>query len=208
MNDIKYTDYGISLYGNLGRAFTRKYKRSAKNIKIKCDTIKDVIFALDANFPGFRKLFRKFMHYRVVNGKTLLEGNHLSKEEIELKQSKRIWHIMPVAECCGGNGILTSIIGIVLMVVGYVLSPYTGGASLVLTKIGAAVLFAGISQMLSPSPNTDYGNNEKPAEKPSYLFDGPTNSVEPGLARPLVYGEVFIGSVTVSGGVRIVDIEV
>ncbi|MET4190678.1 MULTISPECIES: hypothetical protein [unclassified Bradyrhizobium] len=62
---------------------------------------------------------------------------------------------------------------------------------------GAAVLFAGVSIMLTPTPKAaDSGTTDDN----SFFFNGATNTVREGVVVPLVYGRVIAGSVVVSGG--------
>lgn len=187
----------ISLYGGLARMFERKYDYNPKNIPIKVKSVKEMICALEANFPGFRKMFKKAGQYRITNGNDLYRGKGIVEEEIEMLQGKSAWHIMPVA--CGCGDFVQVIVGVALIIVG----AYTGNPALI--KLGIGLTLMGVSQLLAPSPQSNANDNEKPDERPSYLFDGPRNTVEPGLTIPVVYGESFIGSITVSGGVRVMD---
>jgi len=187
----------ISLYGSLARKFEKKYNFSAKNIEIIAKTAKDVINALEANFPGFKKLIRRSGYYRITNGQSLTNGLSLGDEEVEMKFRKKQWHIMPVA--CGCSAAFRVVIGVVLIAVGIYTQQYW------LASIGFGLAMGGVSEMLAPSPTSNADDNERPDERPSYLFDGPKNTVEPGLTIPVVYGECFAGSITVSGGLRVID---
>jgi predicted phage tail protein len=62
---------------------------------------------------------------------------------------------------------------------------------------GAAIMFAGISIMLTPTPETPADQDELS----SFFFNGAVNSVKEGIVVPLVYGRVIAGSVVVSGGI-------
>jgi predicted phage tail protein len=61
--------------------------------------------------------------------------------------------------------------------------------------------------MLSPTPQTDsYSDRERPGERPSFLFDGPTNTSTQGLPVPLIYGRMRVGSIVVSADLSADDI--
>lgn len=189
----------INLYGSLARKFEKKYNYSSKNIPIEVTSGKEMIQALESNFRGFRQLIKKSGLYKLVKGVTLINGKNISKDELEMNFSKDSWHLMPIS--FGSSGAFQAIFGAVIFVVGvYTEQPW-------LMQLGAAMMLGGIAQMMSPNPGVgNYDDNEKSDERPSYLFDGPKNTVEPGLTIPVVYGEVYIGSISVSGGMRITDV--
>ena len=193
----------INLYGSLARKFEKKYKHDAKGIKIAVRSPREMMSALEANFPGFKTLMKKTGYYRVAKGESLHNGQQIKPKEVEMRFSKDSWHMMPIAAGCGDNGFFSVVLGIVLVVISYLVPAFAP----IGYKLGAALILGGIAQMLSPNPAIgNYGDNEKPDENPSYLFDGPVNSVEPGLTIPVAYGHTFVGSISVSGGIRITDL--
>ena len=206
----------ISLYGGLARSFQRKYKYNPKCIEIVAKTAREAINALEANFPGFKRLIKKNGAYRVVSGDTITHGKELTHDEVEMKLGRKQWHFMPVAAGCGA--VTRIIFGIALIAIaviggpaGWAVAGYGAGmfgATVAggLAMMGASMILGGVSQLLTPTPSNDYDQRERPDERPSYLFDGPKNTVEPGLTIPVVYGECFVGSITVSGGLRIQDL--
>lgn len=62
------------------------------------------------------------------------------------------------------------------------------------TTMGITLILAGISQMLSPSP-------QQPLSTPSYVFGGAVNTTQQGSPVPIGYGELLIGSVVISAGI-------
>ena len=74
----------------------------------------------------------------------------------------------------------------------------SSAATLPLT-IGASLVLGGISQLLVPVPKVS-GPQERPENKPSYLFNGAVNTTEQGQPIPLLYGELIVGSAVVSAG--------
>jgi len=74
---------------------------------------------------------------------------------------------------------------------------------------GASLLFAGIAQMLAPTPRVPtVAERSRPENRPSFVFNGPVNVTAEGATVPIVYGEVIAGSVIVQGGIRVEDIPV
>tara|TARA_Y100001973_G_C5187330_1_gene328695 strand:+ start:931 stop:1524 length:594 start_codon:yes stop_codon:yes gene_type:complete len=71
------------------------------------------------------------------------------------------------------------------------------------TTVGVGLMLNGASQLLTPTPNipnipsqiNDLDSNA------NYSFSGIKNVSRAGITLPLVYGEIFIGSITVSNGV-------
>lgn len=195
----------LSLYGSLARKFEKKYNRSAKNIDIKVKSVEEAMRAMSANFKGFRQLIKKSGYYRITRGNTLVNGKDIPEQELEMKFGEKHFHFMPVAAGCGGNsGMLQMVLGAVLIVVGVILIKTPVGAPLIM--MGASMMLGGLMMMLSPAPSIPtYKDREKPDERASYIFDGPRNRAAAGATIPLVYGETFIGSVFVSGGLKITD---
>jgi len=74
-------------------------------------------------------------------------------------------------------------------------------------SLGAALLLGGISQTLAPTPRVD-GYGARADERPSFLFNGPVNVGAQGVAVPVVYGRMRVGSVVVSAGLTTENIPV
>lgn len=88
-------------------------------------------------------------------------------------------------------------------------------ASTAFGVIGASLILGGVAQMITPSApaigNLGTGGalgglgGKSPLNDPralqSYNFNGIQNTSTQGVPVPLVYGEVFVGSVTISAGV-------
>ncbi|MDT4790510.1 hypothetical protein FQZ97_229320 [compost metagenome] len=91
-----------------------------------------------------------------------------------------------------------TVVGIGLIVAGV----FTGGTSsslgIALIAGGAGVAVGGIISMTMKMPKADIGANESADNKPSFLFNGPTNTSSQGGAVPRGYGRVRVGSIVVS----------
>jgi len=188
----------IEIHGALARAFKKKFNTTKTRFNIKARSVREVIQAMDCNYKGFRQLFKKHGYYRIVRGKNIVNGTPVCEDEIELKFGICDWFIMPAARFSGGKGggPFMVILGIILIVVGVVFSqPY-------LVMAGISMIMGGISVMMMPGEPDD----KEVEKKPSYLFNGPGNYVEPGLAIPVHYGEGYIGSRFISGSIETVDL--
>jgi len=184
----------IILYGKLRKKF-------GKFIECNVNSINELMKAADALRPGLRNYIEADREYVIRRGNSLKKGKDVSEEEIEMKFSDNIWHLLPLPKGYK-NGLFTAVLGAVIAVVGL----YTGQGWMV--NIGVGLMLAGVSSMLAPvPPSGDYSKREDPDKKPSYLFNGPLNRTESGGAVPLVYGkDVFIGSIFTSGGIEIGDV--
>ena len=78
-----------------------------------------------------------------------------------------------------------------------VLTATTVGTAL--SAVGASLVLGGVSQMISPTPPS--GLELKEANRiQNFSFSGITNTSQQGLAVPVAYGRVVIGSAVISSG--------
>ena len=83
----------------------------------------------------------------------------------------------------------------------------TAGASLLAVttaNVGAYLILSGAAQMLTPVPKPP-GVSDDP-QTPNFSFNGVQNTSRAGTALPIIYGEIFAGSLVVSAGVDTVQI--
>jgi len=75
----------------------------------------------------------------------------------------------------------------------------SGGAALAAAagNLGIYLALSGAAQMLTPTEELG-GASDDPA---SFTFNGIQNTIRAGVAIPVVYGEIFTGSLVVSGGI-------
>ena len=73
-----------------------------------------------------------------------------------------------------------------------------------ITYVGAGLVLGGISNILSPTPETPE-QTEDPRE--SFNFSGITNSSAPGVPVPIVLGRTITGSVVISAGIDTVQVD-
>lgn len=146
---------------------------------------------------------RRGLTFSVFRGKT-----NLSLDELGFPVTGETIKIVPVLIGSKRGGVLQTIIGAVLVVVGVAIAYFTGGtASAVgagLAKFGGAMLIGGVIQMLSPqSPglaHKDDANNQ-----PSYAFGPAVNTAAQGYPVPVLYGRRRIGGAVISAGIYIED---
>ena len=71
-------------------------------------------------------------------------------------------------------------------------------------NFGIFMALSGVSQMISPTP-TPPGVSDDPQTQ-NFSFSGVQNTSRAGIAIPVVYGEIFTGSLVVSAGIDTEDI--
>lgn len=186
----------VRLYGKLGARFGRRFELAVASPA-------EAIQALCVLLAGFRRELleskERGVAYAVFVGK-----RNLAKEELELPPGRGEIRIAPVLVGSKRGGILQTIIGAVLVVVGAVVSYFGGGLGAPLMKFGAAMMLGGVIQMLSPQP-AGLSARDSPENGASYNFNGAVNTSAQGNPVPLLYGEMMVGSAVISGGIYAED---
>ncbi|WP_016856008.1 tail assembly protein [Halomonas smyrnensis] len=179
----------IHLHGALAKQFGESFSLDVRDPA-------EAVRALSIQLPGFDAAIRAG-DWHVIRG-SLEDGESLSENDLTVGLGAAgELHLMPAVAGAGGDGIFQTIAGVVIAAVGF----YTKQGWMV--KAGVGLALGGASQMLAPSPQvSDYGNRERPDQRPSFLFDGPVNTSTQGLPVPLVYGRVRAGSVVISAGMN------
>ena len=89
------------------------------------------------------------------------------------------------------------IVGVVLLFTPAAeIAPFVIEAGVALTIGGIMTLFFGPK---NPLAGTDRG--EQTDQNPSYLFNGPVNTIKQGGPVPLLYGRMMVGSQVISSGI-------
>lgn len=172
----------VRLYGVLAKKFGRVHRLAVA-------TAAEAVRALSANIPGFAKHLREHSEpgYHVWVGR-----ENIGEDDLTMPAGGG--EVIRIAPALAGakKGLLQTIVGVVLMVVG----TYFGQAWLV--QIGAALALGGVSQLLTPTPKNQAGTQSD--NKPSYIFNGAANTTAQGNPVPVLYGEMVVGSAVISAG--------
>ncbi len=196
----------IKLYGELAEFVGHK------EFEVKADTLKSAVSFLINNFEGIEK-YMSPKYYQVKVGNYAIGEDELTypigkKEDI---------HFIPVITGAG-RGFGKVLLGAALIGVA-ILSPGAGfmagggfgfagaGAmagkfsfAAMLGNIGIGLVLTGVSEMLTPLPKRQEFNSEEDPRL-SFSFGGTQQTGRAGTPVPLVYGEIFTGSVVISGGI-------
>jgi len=186
----------IELGGVLGKTFGKSHQRLIS-------TIHEAPRALAATVKGFEQYMissqRRGLTYAVFRGK-----KNIGQDDLGYPVTEEVIRIMPVIIGSKKTGLLQTILGAVLVVAGYALSGFTGGASLALVAPGVALMAGGIIQMLSPQPG-GLASKQDADNRASYAFGGVTNTAAQGYPVPVGYGRRRIGGAVISAGIYVED---
>lgn len=186
----------VLLQGAMGKQFGRRHR-------LDISTPAEALRALQANYPGFRAWLIKHREtpFRVLTGSEAIDASglgHCTGKTIKF---------VPLI---GGRGTIGRIIlGAVLIYfsagIGAAFATELISASTIsglVTNLGVSLILGGLSQLLFKPPKREV-SNERPDNKPSYVFDGAVNTVAQGNCVPVLYGELIVGSQVISSGLSV-----
>lgn len=180
----------IRLYGKLGAMFGRVHRLAVINTA-------EAIRALCVMVPGFEKELLTSKD-RGITYACFLGKENICREQLTYPCGGNDIRIAPILQGSKQGGLLQTIVGVVMIVVGVVFQqPW-------LVNMGIAVTMGGVAQMLSPTQK-GLSTKDRPENGASYNFNGPVNVTAQGNPVPLFYGEMFVGSATVSAGIMAED---
>lgn len=184
----------IFLHGSLAQQFGDCFRLDVRDPR-------EAVHAIAIQVPGFRDAIEAG-NWHIFRG-PLDDGQDIDEEGVDMALgSADEMHLIPAAE---GAGIGAAIIGAALIGGSFLAS--TAIASTLLA-VGVGLMLGGVAQMLMSPPAADYDSRERPDERPSFIFDGATNTSTQGLPVPLIYGRMRTGSIVVSAGLTAEDIPI
>ena len=193
----------IKLYGELANFVGHK------EFEVKVETLSHAVSFLINNFAGIEEYMNpKYYQVKV--------GNYsIDETEIHHPIGQEDIHFVPLIQGAGrGLGKILlggALIALSFGVGGVFANPLALGAkgfgfasaglgAKAAFGIGAGLLLSGVSDMLFPVPKLpDFNSEQDP--RISFNFSGTQQTTRAGTPVPLVYGEIFTGSVVISGAV-------
>nr|WP_283161597.1 tail assembly protein [Xanthomonas nasturtii] len=186
----------VRLYGVLRAKFGKEFRLAVASPA-------EAIRALSVQLPGFPAFLMgakdRGLTFAVFNGR-----RNLSQDQLHDPPGDDAIRIAPVLQGSKRGGVLQTIMGAALIVVGFAVNIMSGGT---LAMIGTPLIGAGVSmviggvvQMLSPTQK-GLGTQDSPDNRPSYAFNGPVNTQAQGNPVPVAYGDTWTGSAVISGGI-------
>ena len=193
-----------------------------KEFEIQVHNLPQAISFLVNNFPEV-EAYMNPKHYLVKVG-----NYEISENEIHDPIGQQDIHIIPVISGAGGDTFNTILLGAALIGASFffpgaglfgttsflgssagVVGISTTGALAAtaigtgLSYIGAGLILSGVSEMLYPTQTPEFEDNPQI----SFSFAGTQNTARAGTPVPIVYGEIFTGSVVISGDVDTVAVQ-
>ena len=200
----------LKLYGQLAEFIGHK------EFEIKVSSVSQAVSFLIHNFPEVER-YMSPKYYQVKVGNYEIDEN-----EISYPVGQEDIHFIPAISGAGrGSGKI--LLGAALIGGAFLFTPLTMGsffspivapgsfaAAGAMTKaaigIGASLVLSGVSDMLFPLPKLpDFNSEEDP--QLSFNFSGVQNTSRAGTPVPIVYGEIFTGSVVISAAIDTNQVE-
>jgi len=204
----------IKLYGELAKEIGHKEFED-----INVANVAEAVSFLINNFPELEK-YMATRYYKVI-----ANNDEIGENELHDPIGKSDISFVPVISGSGGNFgkvlLGVALIGLSFTPMGAGLfaggsgAGLAGGGGLIgatglyaagaygsaaLGLIGASMVLSGVSGMLFPTPKTpEFSSEQDP--RLSFSFSGTQQTSRAGTPVPIVYGEIFTGSVVISGGV-------
>ncbi|WLF83809.1 tail assembly protein [Moraxella sp. ZY210820] len=182
----------IKLYGILAKKF-------GKEFKLAVDSTKEAMRALCVQVQGFEQ-FMLNAHLQGLRFAVYHDDVNIGENELDMAHSSKVIKVVPVVEGAGGdNGLMQTILGAVLIVVGIVGNIY-GGWGTPFIQAGIGLMVGGIAQMMMPKVDTQDQNQD--GNKANKGFGGAVTTVAQGNPVPILYGEREVGGFIASASQR------
>lgn len=204
----------IKLHGVLGKKFGGCWDLAVSSVSAAINAINQLTEGKFYQYLGQKE--QKGAKYNIlINGESFLSSHGNLNNESDIEKIKDTNLMIPIKNLVSidlipvilgaDSGLLTTILGAVLIIVGLALGPFTGGAGFALTLIGIGLLAAGITALLSKPPQFEDFRDIGGGKKTSYLFNGPENTTREGGPVPVGYGRLLIGSQVIAASYVIKD---
>ena len=197
----------LKLYGELAEFVGHK------EFEIQVDSLAKAVSFLVNNFPQVEKYMNP-QHYQVKVG-----NYSIDQEEIHHPIGQEDIHIIPVIAGAGRGGLGKILLGAALIGLAFFVPASLGGGLKLsagiktgfgfanagflaksLVYVGASLALSGVSDLLFPLPKFEgFESEEDP--RLSFNFNGIQQTSRAGTPVPIVYGEIFTGSVVISASV-------
>ncbi len=193
----------IKVYGKLAKHLGQRSFKAA--VKTPAEAVRFLL----ANFPDLRGVLSEG-DYKVTVGRNQLDlTDHPEYLHVPVASQEPI-RIIPVI--AGAEGVGQVLAGVALVAFSLLFAPGAALASGLFTLgsqaasigvgIGASLILGGVAQMLTPTPTIQQGTDGDNDPRKSYSFSGIQNVSRQGVPVPVIYGEVFTGSIVVSAGIN------
>ena len=179
----------IKLYGVLGKKF-------GKEFHLAVESTREAVKALSVQVPSFEQ-FMLTAHEQGLAFAVFQDDENISEEQIDFETGAKVIKIVPKVIGAGGNGILQTILGAVMIVVGVITQQYWA------VGMGVGMMVGGIAQMMMPK--MDEGDQNQDGNRANKGFGGAVTTIAQGNPVPILYGQREVGGFIVNAGQFAVD---
>lgn len=172
-----------------------------KEWRLEVSSVKEAMRLLSAQIKGLEHFMlnahKQGLRFAVFTDKR----KTISEKEVDMQTASELIRIVPIVAGAGGDGgLLNTILGAVMIVVGVVMLYFPGTQAMAPSVIGAGIglLVGGIASMLMPKAQTDEANSD--GNKANKGFGGAVTTVGQGNPVPVLYGQREIGGFIISAG--------
>ena len=187
----------IKLYGVLGKKF-------GKEFHLAVESTREAVKALSVQVPGFEQ-FMLTAHEQGLTFAVFQDDENISEDQIDFETGAKVIKIVPKVIGAGGNGVLQTILGAVMVVVGVVMLYIPGAQPFAASVIGAGIgmMVGGIAQMMMPK--MDEGDQNQDGNRANKGFGGAVTTIAQGNPVPILYGQREVGGFIINAGQFAVD---
>ena len=197
----------VKLYGELAKFVGHK------EFEVQVDTVGKAVSFLVHNFPGI-DAYMSPKYYQVKVG-----NYDIDESELAYPVGQEDIHFIP-AISGAGRGFGKILLGAALIAGAFLIPGLPGGAATFSMKaglgggflaksmvyVGASLVLSGVSDLLFPLPEPQKFSSEEDPQL-SFSFSGVQNTSRAGTPVPIVYGEIFTGSVVISAAIDTNQVE-
>lgn len=180
----------IKLYGILAKKF-------GKEFHLAVDNTREAMRALCVQVQGFEH-FMLHAHEQGLEFAVFQDEQNIGETELDMSTSAKVIKIVPRVIGAGGNGVLQTILGAVMVVVGVVAMAYGQAWGSNLIGAGIGMMVGGIAMMLMPKIDNQDQNQD--GNKANKGFGGAVTTVAQGNPVPVLYGRREVGGFIASAG--------
>ena len=182
----------IKLYGVLAKKFGKQFKFDVANTR-------EAMRALSTQVPGFEN-FMLHAHEHGLTFAVWQDKDNIDAKQLDLNTDASVIKVVPKIIGAGGNsGLLSTILGAVLIVAGVFTFGATSAMGVALIGAGIGMAVGGIAQMLMPKVDSTQNQNED-GNKANKGFGGAVTTIAQGNPVPILYGQREVGGFIASAG--------
>ncbi|SDS80157.1 Phage-related protein, tail component [Pseudomonas sp. Z003-0.4C(8344-21)] len=187
----------ILLSGSLAKKFGRVHRRQVDSKRV-WEALKALKVTLDGFENEIRRLDRLGMRFAIFRNR-----KNEAVEAFDLGGTREI-RIVPVVSGSKRAGLMQTVLGIVLIAVGFFAYGSTTAQGAALIAGGIASTAGGVIQMLSPQAK-GLSQSASPENSPSYAFGSAKNTTASGNPVPICIGERRWGGMIISASILAED---